>query len=251
MPAKILIVDDDDAIRDVLEGLLRREGYEVIGAANGREALAMFASTQLDLVLVDLVLPDVSGLEVARQLRGRSPHTPILMLTGAWFELRDTELLNTAGVDDLLMKPFDRKQLLTKVESMAGLKAYSEELQRVATIDQPHKPERAAQNPGPRAPRFTLHFPVRYRMVGQNDWRTGVTENISRSGLLVRGEHVVEPNTQVEMTFLLPVTSVGDPPAEVTCHAEIVRVAPEDHKPTFGAKILHYRLQRGQQQADA
>jgi CheY-like chemotaxis protein len=256
MLASILIVDDDDAIRDVLEGLLSREGYQIVGAENGREALKKLCDRRPDLALVDLLLPDISGLELSSAMRDHSPGMPILMLTGALFDANDRELLARVGVDDVLIKPFDRKELLAKVESMLGLKAYSEELDRAGAGQEKNvrvdgRSSRKNSPDQPRAHRYLLHFPVRYRAVGDNNWWTGVTENISRSGLLFRAEHAIEPNHQVEMTFMLPVTSIGDPPAEVTCHAEIVRVVePGDTQlpPAFGAKILNYRLQRTQTQ---
>jgi CheY-like chemotaxis protein len=255
MPANILIVDDDDAIRDVLENLLSREGYQIVDAGTGQEAIKKVHEHHPDLALVDLVLPDISGLELSREMRDQAPGMPILMLTGALFDADDRELLARVGVDDVLIKPFDRKELLAKVESMLGLKAYSEELERAGEAQEknPRSDRRSGRKNSPdqpRAHRYSLHFPVRYRAVGESDWWTGTTENISRSGLLFRAEHVIEPNHQVEMTFLLPVTSIGDPPAEVTCHAEIVRVVPPPGEtqmpPAFGAKILNYRLQRGQ-----
>lgn len=264
MPNVVLVVDDDDAVRQVLEGILRREGFLVLGAGNAQQALLAFARVSPDLVLTDVCLPDRSGLEVCRRIRAEAPLTPILLLTSG--PVTDQEdLVLSAGADDLLMKPFERKELVEKVNSMLGLKAYSEHLQRVAgsarrkgaatsSVPGPQQERDKGAYPGKPAQRFPIHFPVRYRPVGATEWWLGTTENISRSGLLFRAEHAVEPNTKLEMKFLLPATRLDEPPAEVACRARIVRMMPASDTamtPAMGAKILNYRFQHGHRHAAA
>lgn len=99
-----------------------------------------------------------------------------------------------------------------------------------------------------RAQRFNLHLPLKYRLLGEHDWRSGTTENISRSGLLFRAEETVAPNAQVEINLVLPAEIAGLSAAEVVCRGEVVRtVEPESStvNPALAAKILQYHFQHG------
>jgi len=101
-----------------------------------------------------------------------------------------------------------------------------------------------------RAQRFNLHLPVKYRMIGQDDWREGTTENISRSGMLFRAEEMIPANAQLEIYLVLPAEIAGLSAAEVVCRGEIVRAtAPEQPNmhPAVAAKILQYHFQHGTQ----
>lgn len=104
-----------------------------------------------------------------------------------------------------------------------------------------------------RAQRFAIQTSLRYRVSGQMNWYEGRTENISRSGVLFRGEHLVEPNTPVEMRFVLPAEISDRVSAEVTCRGYIVRkVLPSGTEtfPALAAAILAYRFLRGQDVPD-
>ena len=95
---------------------------------------------------------------------------------------------------------------------------------------------------------------VRYRQIGENDWRTGKTENISRSGMLFRAEQIIPTNVQLEINLVLPAEIAGLSAAEVTCRGEIVRTvdAPEPAMPpALAAKILQYHFQHGTQVPEA
>jgi hypothetical protein len=99
-----------------------------------------------------------------------------------------------------------------------------------------------------RAQRFNLHLPLRYRLLGEEDWRKGTTENISRSGLLFRAEEMIPPSVQLEINLVLPAEIAGLSAAEVVCRGEVVRTqAPETPTmhPALAAKILQYRFQHG------
>lgn len=106
----------------------------------------------------------------------------------------------------------------------------------------------------PRAQRFTLQMPVRYRRPGENSWHIGTTENISRSGVLFRADDVLEPYTQLEINLVLPVEIAGLAAAEVVCRGEVVRSvqppAPEGG-PAMAARILQYHFQHGAQPGNA
>ena len=135
MPGKILIVDDESAARTALATLLRREGFEVDEVRDGTSALARCASFQPDLVLLDVLMPDVSGLEVCRQIKAKPETrlTPVVLITG----LSDTEDriegIN-AGADDFLSKPIDFNELLARTRSLLRLKQFTDELEHAEAV---------------------------------------------------------------------------------------------------------------------
>lgn len=105
-----------------------------------------------------------------------------------------------------------------------------------------------------RAQRFNLHLPLKYRPLGEPDWRAGTTENISRSGMLFRGEEPISPSVQVEIYLVLPAEIAGLASAEVVCRGEVVRsVAGEtpSMSPALAAKILQYHFHHGGQMPQA
>ncbi|HEX2093517.1 MAG TPA: response regulator [Longimicrobiaceae bacterium] len=109
----ILLVEDNEAIRNAFAILLRESGYRVIEVASGSAAIETSATDRPDLILLDLGLPDVGGLEVARALRSREEtrETPIVALTGRALET-DAEACYAAGCTGYLTKPIDTEQLL-------------------------------------------------------------------------------------------------------------------------------------------
>jgi len=118
---------------------------------------------------------------------------------------------------------------------------------------QPHIRSREKVSPF-RAQRFNLHLPLKYRPVGEQDWREGTTENISRSGLLFEADETLSPNAQLEINLVLPVEIAGLSSAEVVCRGEVVRSQETGSKTTtraLAAKILQYRFQHGSQIARA
>lgn len=112
----ILVVDDEPVIMESLAYSLRREGYEVTVTPNGLEALEIFDRDRPDLVVLDVMLPGIDGLEVCRRLRTRST-VPIIMLTARSDEL-DRILGLEIGADDYLPKPFSFRELLARIRSM-------------------------------------------------------------------------------------------------------------------------------------
>ena len=114
--AGILVVEDDEAIASGLERVLDSEGYSVRRLARGRPALAAVADDGIGLVILDLGLPDVDGIDVCRSLRGARPALPILILTARDHELDVVTGLD-AGADDYLVKPFRLSELLARVRA--------------------------------------------------------------------------------------------------------------------------------------
>lgn len=115
-PPRILVVDDEATVRDVVERYLKREGYGVCTAATGPEALAMIDEQAPDLVVLDLMLPGISGEEVCRRVRSKSD-VPIIMLTARG---REPERLHglQLGADDYVVKPFSPRELVARVNAV-------------------------------------------------------------------------------------------------------------------------------------
>ena len=114
-PARILLVDDEQPIQTLLSFPLQRDGYEVVQASDGREALARFAEQTFDLVVLDVMLPKMDGLEVCRRLRARSS-VPIIMLTAKSEEI-DKVLGLELGADDYITKPFSMREFRSRVKA--------------------------------------------------------------------------------------------------------------------------------------
>jgi DNA-binding response OmpR family regulator len=114
--AKILVVDDEPNIREVVELCLRRDGHTVVAAADGEEALRLYQQTEPDLVVLDLMLPKVSGLEVCRRIQA-GERVPVVMLT-ARGEEEDRIVGLGIGADDYVVKPFSPRELAARVEAV-------------------------------------------------------------------------------------------------------------------------------------
>ena len=113
---RILLVDDEPLITDSLSYSLQREGYEVKSARDGLSAIQAIQEFQPDLIVLDLMLPDISGLEVCRRLRATST-TPVIMLTARGEEI-DRVLGLEVGADDYLAKPFSFRELLARIRAI-------------------------------------------------------------------------------------------------------------------------------------
>src|SRR5437764_4791786 len=113
--ARILLVDDEQSVQTLLSYPLRKDGYEVVTALDGREALDRFAEQRFDLVVLDIMLPKLDGIEVCRRMRSRS-QVPIIMLTAKDDEI-DKVLGLEMGADDYITKPFSVREFRSRVKA--------------------------------------------------------------------------------------------------------------------------------------
>jgi len=123
--ARILVAEDDRAAREALVRALQLEGYTVVAASNGAEALEAVRQAQPDVLLLDVSMPLVDGLTVCRVLRAESNRLPVLMLT-ARTETSDRVAGLDAGADDYMPKPYDLDELLARVRALLRRSSYSD-----------------------------------------------------------------------------------------------------------------------------
>ena len=122
--AKILLIDDDRTVRDVLSAILGKAGHEVVSVDNGAEGVEVFDSGGFDLVLTDLGMPEMSGWDVTAEIKQRNPATPVVMITG-WGRQLDEQEIGEKGVDLLLCKPFELAKVQNTVAEALKLRESS------------------------------------------------------------------------------------------------------------------------------
>ncbi len=115
--AKVLVVDDEPNIRDLLSASLKFAGYEVQTAINGKQAIEAAASWQPDIILLDVMLPDMNGFSITKKLRSMEVTTPVLFLT-ARDETQDKITGLTVGGDDYVTKPFSLDEILARIQAI-------------------------------------------------------------------------------------------------------------------------------------
>ena len=161
---KILLVDDDPNIRQLVNLYLQKEGFEVMMAARGDEALKMFKASPPNLILLDIMLPGMDGWQVCREVRKIS-NIPIIMLT-AKDETFDKVLGLELGADDYVAKPFDMKELVARIKAVS---------RRFQAADAPEK---------------ELVFP-------------GLTININQYTVMYMGKELEMPPKELELLYFL------------------------------------------------
>src|SRR3712207_1337201 len=127
---RILLVDDEHAIQTLLSYPLQKDGYEVVCASDGREALARFGEGTWDLIVLDVMMPRLDGLEVCRRVRAKST-VPIIMLTARAEEV-DKVVGLELGADDYITKPFSLREFRSRVKAALRRSAWSERTQALA-----------------------------------------------------------------------------------------------------------------------
>src|ERR1700704_1733705 len=129
IPPRVLIVDDERRNAELLKVMLAPEGYVLMTASNGEDALALLADQQPDLILLDVMMPGMDGYQVAAKIK-QNPATnniPVIMLTA--LDDRNARMLGlNAGAEDFLTKPVDRAELCVRVRNLLRLKAYGDKL---------------------------------------------------------------------------------------------------------------------------
>ena len=228
----------------------------MIDAADGVAAirLSQAHNAPIHLLLTDVIMPGMNGRELANQICPTRPGMKVLYMSGYTENHIGHNGTLDAGIT-LLQKPFTLPALKAKVREVLDTPP-PQEAQMSARLVQ-HIPVARARTKvsSPfRATRFDLHLPLKYRLVGEHDWREGTTENISRSGMLFRAEEFVAPNAQLEINLVLPPEIAGLAAAEVVCRGEVVRTVDSESatvSPTLAAKILQYHFQHGSHISEA
>jgi len=250
----ILLVEDENTLRHLTRQYLTNQGYTVLDANNGVAAMQLSAihPGPIHLLLTDVIMPGMNGRELAQRVASVRPETRVLFMSGYTENAIGHNGVLDAGVH-LLQKPFTLPALKAKVREVIDAPIPLEVFMSAHAIAHPQPPMRGRAKVSPfRAQRFNLHLPLTYRQVGEQDWRKGTTENISRSGMLFRAEEMIPANAQLEINLVLPVEIAGLSAAEVVCRGQIVRTlepGQDANSPALAAKILQYRFQHGSSQA--
>jgi PAS domain S-box-containing protein len=253
----ILLVEDEANVRRLARQYLETQGYKILEAADGAEALQIVEGhkDKIDLLLTDVVMPGINGRELAAHVTQKLPEIRVIYMSGYSENAVGHDGMLDAGIN-LLQKPFSLPALKERVREVLDSEPIPLELAmsfrstNVSGSEKKLSPFRAR--------RFNLQIPLRYRPLGENSWRPGTTENISRSGLLFQAQEVLHPNAQVEITLVLPSEIAGLAATEVMCRGEVVRSVEgpgqgqgQSVTPALAAKILQYHFQHGARVGEA
>jgi CheY-like chemotaxis protein len=242
----ILLVEDEETLRNMGKLYLEGEGYTVLEAADGTAALLVAKQHPgpIHLLLTDVIMPGMNGRELANQISPIRPEMKVLFMSG----YTENAIGHNGMLDDgitLLQKPFTLPALKAIVREMLDSVVPKTP---VATASFAEAQLARDKEQSSRAQRFQIQVPLKYRPIGQKKWREGKTENISRSGMLFRGEESFPMHVQLEINLVLPAEIAGLSEAEVICRGEIVRSAGAEDAampPALAAKILQYHFQHG------
>ncbi|MFE0803350.1 response regulator transcription factor [Streptomyces sp. NPDC058812] len=192
MPRTVLLAEDDRAIRHALERALTLEGYRVTAVADGTEALARAHSGRPDVLVLDVMMPGIDGLQVCRELRAEGDATPILMLT-ALVETADRIAGLDAGADDYVVKPFDVEEVFARLRALLR----RTDREEAGTPDASAPASAAADAPEePDAARYLEAAGLRMDPRARRAWRGGRELELTRTEfelleLLVRNVGIV------------------------------------------------------------
>jgi PAS domain S-box-containing protein len=250
----ILLVEDEANLRELTAQYLQNQGYTVLEAADAAAAIKICTAYTgpIHLLLTDVIMPGMNGRELAQRIAAIRPGTKVLYMSGYTENVIGHDGTLAAGIS-LLQKPFTLQALNRKVREVLDSEFIPQEVSMAARPQEVHAP-RGKKLPPFRAQRFNLQLPLRYRPVGENQWRQGTTENISRSGLLFRAQEPLQPASQLEINLVLPVEIGGLSATEVFCRGEVVRnVQPGGTavSPALAAKILQYHFHHGSHVSEA
>jgi PAS domain S-box-containing protein len=244
----ILVVEDEANLRYLARQYLEKQGYRVIEAADGAVAMQIAVAHEgvIHLLLTDVIMPGMNGRELAQRISEIRPNVKVLYMSGYTENVVGHNGTLDAGVR-LLQKPFNLRDLKSIVREVLDTSLTPPEVGMSMQSAIPRQGVRAREVPATRAQRFQLHLPLRYRRVGESNWREGTTENISRSGMLFKTDEVLQPSSQLEINLVLPAEIAGLSATEVVCRGEVVRsIAPQGTvSPALAARILQYHFQHG------
>src|SRR5438477_7776148 len=131
----VLVIDDDESLRDTIGLMLEKEGFRALQAGDGKTGLDQALTTRPNLILVDLRMPGMSGVEVCKQLRASGVKTPLMVLSAIGDEM-DKVLLLEIGADDYVVKPFGTRELLARIRAL--LRRSSPEETKVVSFGDVH-----------------------------------------------------------------------------------------------------------------
>ncbi|MGA8151244.1 MAG: ATP-binding protein [Terriglobales bacterium] len=248
----ILLVEDEATVRHLTRDYLRTQGYNVLEAPDPAVALQMTIahSGPIQLLLTDVIMPGMNGRELAQQVCSVRPETRVLYMSGYTENAIGHNGTLEPGIN-LLQKPFTLPSLKAKVREALDTSIPQEAAMSAHSARPTYVKARLSPS---RAQRFQLQLPLKYRQIGEQGWRAGTTENISRSGMLFRAEELLLPNVQLEINLVLPPEIAGLAAAEVICRGEVVRTIDAETptmSPALAAKILQYHFHHGSQMGEA
>ncbi len=243
----ILLVEDETHLRRLARQYLEKQGYKVLEAEDGAAALQIVDGYRgpIHLLLTDVVMPGMNGRELATNIAKLLPDLRVLYMSGYSENAVGHDGTLDAGVS-LLQKPFSLPALKDRVREVLDSERNPQEAAMSSRTSSSVVAERKV--PPFRARRFNLHLPLRYRQLGEQNWRAGTTENISRSGLLFQAQELLHPNVLLEISLVLPPEIAGLAATEVICRGEVVRSVEAQGQgvsPALAAKILQYHFQHG------
>jgi CheY-like chemotaxis protein len=247
----ILLVEDEINLRRLARQYLENQGYKILEAEDGAAALQIVDGYRgtIDMLLTDVVMPGMNGNELATRIAKLLPDIRVLYMSGYTENAVGHGGMLDAGIN-LLQKPFSLPLLRDRVREILD----SEPAPIDVALSKSGAHGTQKKVPPFRARRFNLQVPLRYRPVGEDNWRSGRTENISRSGMLFHAEEFFHPNAQLEINLVLPAEIAGFAPTEVFCRGEVVRSIQGSGSaitPALAAKILQYRFQHSTQIGEA
>ncbi|MEU5114754.1 response regulator transcription factor [Streptomyces longwoodensis] len=195
MPQTLLLAEDDRAIRHALERALTLEGYQVTAVADGVEALAQAHKSPPDVLVLDVMMPGIDGLQVCRVLRAEGDRTPILMLT-ALVETADRIAGLDAGADDYVVKPFDVEEVFARLRALLRRTGSATGTASAAGTTGPGAAAPGVREPEPPAERLLTAAGLRMDPQARRAWRGGRELELTRTEfelleLLVRNAGIV------------------------------------------------------------
>ncbi|MFK4117176.1 response regulator transcription factor [Streptomyces longwoodensis] len=195
MPQTLLLAEDDRAIRHALERALTLEGYQVTAVADGVEALAQAHKSPPDVLVLDVMMPGIDGLQVCRVLRAEGDRTPILMLT-ALVETADRIAGLDAGADDYVVKPFDVEEVFARLRALLRRTSSTTGTASAAGTTGPGAPAPGVREPEPSTERLLTAAGLRMDPQARRAWRGGRELELTRTEfelleLLVRNAGIV------------------------------------------------------------